>query len=357
MHSFEQPPTVTDDVKAVQKQSETKEKSKIHTLATLPEAPLIQKKVLVTHQVTIYPTRAAMLDKNGGRVSRAVPALFYVLESKQDAIDQSLGLQGYNIGNRDGESIGWISGKECKDWSLPTAWSPSTEAFKDPPLLYSSLKTNSDPTKTEGVDGVLMPKELYDSELVFPVLENRNGFYRIDRPLPSTVESNLTFPLWLENRDHVEKKADGSFERIEDNNFLLLEERKFDDALRNFNLLVPQWEKLKTDYIGRKNCQALLHSTQIAFVQFFCGIVSQEQLTNDAMSEAGSFVQVDLLHQNIDDIAVMPDEEFEPFFLWNFSRTLDSLKKAEQGEKYSLRVGQSMTKFVRVPWEKISTDR
>lgn len=356
MHPFEQVPSVSDDVKAVPKQSETNEQSKIHTLATLPEAPLIQKKVLVTHQVTIYPTREAMFDKNGGRVSRAVPALFYVIDSKQDAIDQAIGLQGYNVGNSKGENIGWISTKECKEWSLPTAWSPNVQVFKDPPLLYSSLKTDSDSSKkTEGVDGALMPKELYDSELVFPVLENRNGFYRIDRPLPSTVESNLTFPLWVEHRYRSEEKADGSTESLRDSNFLLLEERKFDDALRNFNYLVPQWQKL--DPYERKESVALLAATQNAYASIVGNIFSPQQLTRDAMSKTAKHTDSYILDWTIDDIAIMDDGEFADFLKWPLLETLDNLKKAEQGEKYSLRVGQTVTKFVRVPWEGISTDR
>lgn len=350
MSPLEQPFSGADEVNVLQKKNETKEKPKLHPLQKLDEAPLVEKKVLVTHQVTIYPNQESMLDKKGGKVSRAVPALYYVIDAKQSAIETQIGLLGYHIGKSDGESIGWISTKECKDWSVPTAWSPAVEAFKDPPLLYNSLQTNSDPSLTEGINGVPMPKELYDAEYIFPVLKRKDGFSLIDRPLPSTIESKLTFPLWVDYRYRSEKKADGSSESFRDNDFMLLNKNRYDISLTNFTHLVSQWEKLKNDPDGRNESLALFQATQLAFANFYDVKITKNQLSNaEALSKTGSFVKCDFLSKTVDDVRIMDDGEFQQFFDSELSITLRHLQAAEHTETYSLRMNQQPTDFVRVP--------
>ncbi len=312
-----------------------------HPLRELEQAPLIQKKILLSHPTTIYPDRVSMLKQTGGRVERHIPAQFHV-------IAEDGRVHGYRIATSKGEEVGWIrldeSAKNANEWSTQFVWRPKSNKK---PQFFRSVeegKKNNNP--------ISLPDSLYDPDHLFPVLQHdsETGMIQIGRPFPRTVETDVDFPLWVEKW-----KTEWSSQEAH----ILLEQKKLEGLSNELTFLINRWKKWSRDTWSMDKTLKLYTATQIALGKMMIGNSFRREndveLSTD-MTKTGDYLSMydsnlnfaHYLEAGVDDIYDF-NPEMHPLMLKKLEHFLLNIEDAKKTTNtYSLYKDGKRLKYVPV---------
>jgi len=156
-----------------------------------------------------------------------------------NAVRQDGRIDSYQLATSNGEAIGWAQLSESKgngyEWSTNQVFrlkAPATDLGR--PQIFSSKEG-----ALNGADAQDLPDDLWDEDVVFPVLERdvEKGIFKVGHPLPRTLKINIDFPLWIKNRDD-EGILVGTSE-------LLVDKKVVETAIQSLQYLREQWGKMK----------------------------------------------------------------------------------------------------------------
>lgn len=319
-----------------------------YDIQRIPEAPLVERKIYVAKPAAVFPTRVGLLqylaareerrgvvqpEEWGGTVLDKVPMIGrVVLEDGR--------VNGALIADTKGDGIGWLQlGASAYEWSTNHVYRP--RPGRPLPVVFES--------KQDAVrgSGKRFPEKLWDRDIVFPLLEAdpQTGTYRIGQPLPRTIKTDETFPLWI--RDRSFNSSDYEF---------LVNKATIEAMILSLQFLEARWAKLKDAPERRKEqvARQLLEAQKLVVLTLATGnsaTVASGQTMDQAtaVSNTGEFLKASglelyFLNKDINHLETMTNEDFT-LFLGDIRGNIKCLDRAlTNGPSYSLFQGNSIEK-------------
>lgn len=149
-------------------------------VATVPENPLLTRKIIVLSEHTLVRTNAPKTRET------QIPAVYQVISEEANWI---------HVADRRGQRVGRIlrDGPEIRDWNTRMAWKPSAAA-----ALYTSPENANSQTEARE-----LPASFRNSNAVFPIVGSRvidgERCYEVVGPIPPNLRAQINGrpPWWV----------------------------------------------------------------------------------------------------------------------------------------------------------------